>query len=163
MSYLSGADEQSFLWLGEYARSYLERDIPSLGINIASETLHRFWLMLTHNHGNILNTSELGRSFGVAGTTIKRYVDILTSTFMIRQLRPYLANIKKRQVKSSKIYFRDSGILHSLMSVKSHGQLQNHIKLGSSWEGFALEQIIQAFRVRPEHCHFWAVHSQGGA
>ena len=81
LSYLSRADEQSFLWLGEYARSYLERDIPSLGINIASETLHRFWLMLTHNHGNILNTSELGRSFGVADTTIKRYVDILTSTF----------------------------------------------------------------------------------
>lgn len=160
LAFLADEDRQCFIWLDEYIRSYLERDIPQLGITIPAETMRRFWTMLTHNHANILNSSELGRSFDVSDTTIKRYLDILTATFMIRQLNPYHANIKKRQVKAPKIYFRDSGILHKLMGIQDFGSLHNHIKLGASWEGFALEQTIARKAISSENCMFWAVHEQ---
>jgi uncharacterized protein len=151
---------QSFDWLQSYIRTYLERDIPSLGINIPSETIRRFWVMLTHFHGNILNTSELGKSFGIADTTARRYVDILIGTFMVRQLQPFHANIKKRQVKSPKIYFRDSGILHSLLGIHDSDTLHTHSKCGASWEGFALEQVINIKNAEAEDTFFWAIHAQ---
>ena len=145
LSFLAKTNQASFTWRKAYISSFLERDIPNLGIRIPRTTLFRFWRMLSHYHGKIVNYSELGRSFGVADTTVRNYIDILTMTFMVRQLRPWYENIKKRQVKNPKIYFRDSGLFHSLLDVRNQRELFSHVKLGASWEGFALEQVIQQF------------------
>lgn len=123
--------------------------------------LRRFWLMLTHYHGCIFNAAEIANSMNISQPTAQHYVNILTSVFMTRQLTPWFINIKKRQVKASKIYFRDSGILHFLLEIEHYSQLQNHLKLGLSWEGFALEEIIRWHQAMPEECFFWATH--GGA
>lgn len=160
-SYLAENDEQSFDWREFYIRTFLEQDIPNLGINIPSTTLGRFWAMLSHYHGNIFNASELGRSFGASDLTMRRYLDILTGTFMMRQLQPWHANISKRQVKAPKIYFRDSGILHALLHIETFDQLQTHPKLGASWEGFALEEVIRANHTSSQNCYFWGTY--GGA
>lgn len=157
-SFLAQTQEDSFDWRESYIQTFLEKDIPQLGINIAANTVRRFWTMLTQYHGNILNTADLGRSMGVAHTTIRHYIDILTGTFMIRELQPWHENIKKRQVKSPKIYFRDSGILHSLMGILNKEKLQNSPKLGASWEGFALEEVIRKYEARARDCFFWATH-----
>ena len=158
-SYLATTIENSYEWRESYITTYLEHDLPALGIQIAPQSLRRFWEMLAHYHGNILNASELGRSFGCADTTIRRYLDILAGTFMIRQLQPWHANINKRQVKSAKIYFRDSGLFHALLRIKTWDELQRNIKLGASWEGFALEEIIRIHHVKPHDCYFWQTHS----
>lgn len=158
-SYLAGSYSKSYKWLRAYTKTYLEQDLPNLGINISSENIRRFWLMLTHYHGNIMNTSELGRSLGVSHNTVKYYLDILSSTFMIRQLQPWYENISKRQVKSPKVVFRDSGILHYLLDIQSKSDLMMHPKLGASWEGFALEQVIRVLGIPQEQCYFWATHS----
>ena len=160
-SFLAKSDNEASVWLSSFIRTYLEQDIPNLGITIPADTIRRFWMMLVHNHGNVLNTAELARSFGVADTTARRYLDILSGTFMVRQLYPYFANIKKRQVKSPKIYFRDSGLLHRLMGVDDFPSLTTHIKCGASWEGFALEQVLRRKEAAPEDCYFWGVHEQG--
>jgi predicted AAA+ superfamily ATPase len=159
-SFLTDSPDRSFLWLQEYCRSFLERDIPLLGLKVPADTLGKFWQMLAHYHANTLNSSELGRSMGVADTTIKRYLDILTGTFMVRQLLPFHANIAKRQAKKPKIYFRDTGVLHHLLGVKNHSTLQRSPKLGASWEGFALEQVIQLCNASSDKCYFWGVHQQ---
>ena len=132
-----------------------------LGIDIAAAQLNRFWLMLTHTHSNIFNASELGRSLGIAHTTVKRYLDVLTGTFMVRELTPWFENISKRQVKSPKIYFRDSGLLHAQLHLTSYEDLLAHPKLGASWEGFALEEIIRHHHAKQSDVFFWA--TQGGA
>jgi predicted AAA+ superfamily ATPase len=121
--------------------------------------LRRFWTMLSHYHGQIFNASALGRSLATADTTVKRYLDILSGTFLIRQLQPWFYNTKKRLVKRPKIYFRDSGILHSLISVSNENELLSHPQLGASWEGFALEQIIIHLNLREEEAFFWATHT----
>lgn len=158
-SYLSETDQSSFDWLEAYVRTFLEQDIPNLGIKIPPVALHRFWTMLAHYHGGIFNASEIGRSFGASDVTMRHYLDLLTGTFMIRQLQPWYENIGKRQVKSPKIFFRDSGILHSLLSIYSQDDLNMNPKIGASWEGFAIEQIIQSHRAKRENCYFWATHS----
>lgn len=158
-SYLPNNEEDSYEWRLSYVTTYLEHDLPALGISIAPQSLRRFWEMLAHYHGNVLNASELGRSFGSSDTTIRRYLDILSGTFMVRQLQPWHANIKKRQVKAAKIYFRDSGLYHTLLRIKTSEELQRHIKLGASWEGFALEEIIRKHRVKPHDCFFWQTHA----
>jgi len=158
-SYLAETLDDSYEWREAYITTYLEHDLPALGIQIASQSLRRFWEMLAHYHGNVLNASELGRSFGSADTTIRRYLDILSGTFMIRQLQPWHANIKKRQVKSPKIYFRDSGLFHTLLRVRTRDELNRHIKLGASWEGFALEEIIRHHHAKPHDCYFWQTHA----
>ena len=160
-SFLGKTREQSFVWRKAYLSTFLERDIPSLGIRIPSPTLFRFWKMLSHYHGQLVNYSELGRSFGIADTTVRSYIEILTQTFMIRQLQPWYENIKKRQVKRPKIYFRDSGLYHCLLTVKNQRELLSHPKLGASWEGFALEQVLQCFELDGNEVFFWSVHSQG--
>lgn len=160
-SYLAKNDQNSNEWRQAYITTFLERDIPNLGIQIPAQTLRRFWMMLAHVHGNIFNASEIGTSLGVAHTTVRHYLDILTGTFMIRELTPWIENINKRQIKSPKIYFRDSGIFHSLLGIHDLQALQNHPKLGASWEGFALEQITRAHHAEPEECYFWGIHSQG--
>lgn len=159
LSYLAPTEEDSYYWRQNYITTFLERDIPALGITIPANTLRRFWTMLAHYHANIFNSSEIGRSMGLSHTTIRHYLDILTGTFMIRALQPFEANIKKRQVKSPKIYFRDSGILHGLLEIKDLQSLQRFPKLGASWEGFALEETIRALNASPAECYFWATHS----
>ncbi|CAN5685178.1 ATP-binding protein [soil metagenome] len=160
-SYLAQNDRTSAQWREAYVRTFLERDLPAFGIDLPSNRIRRFWTMLAHLHGGIFNASELGGSLGVSHPTVRRYLDILTGTFMVRELAPFHENIGKRQVKAPKIYIRDSGLLHRLLGLDSMDALESHPKLGASWEGFALEETIRAHEARPEECFFWATH--GGA
>jgi predicted AAA+ superfamily ATPase len=159
-SYLAHSESDSFVWREEYIRTYLERDLPVLGINLPSQLLRRYWTMLAHLHGQIYNGSEIGRSLGFSHTSARRYLDVLSSTFMVRELRPWHANLTKREVKSPKIYFRDTGLLHCLLGLGSLREIESHPKLGASWEGFALEEVVRASKARPQECYFWSVHSQ---
>ncbi len=161
LSFLANNEKESYKWRKSYISTFLERDIPNLGINIPAPTMRRFWQMIAHYQGQVINYSELGRSFGASDKTIRNYLDILTGTFMVRQLRPWHENIKKRQVKRPKIYFRDSGIYHSMLSIEAKRSLLSHPKLGASWEGFALEQALKHFEIESEEAYFWAVHEQG--
>lgn len=158
-SYLAKANKDSLAWRESYITTFLEKDIPNLGIRIPPRTLRRFWMMLTHYHGNIFNASEIGTAIGAAHTTVRHYLDILTGTFMIRELSPWFENISKRQIKSPKIYFRDTGILHALLGIETKAELMRHPKLGASWEGFALEEIIRHHNASREECYFWGVHN----
>ncbi len=160
-SYLAPSHSDSDEWRRGFIRTFLERDLPQLGIIIRSTTLRRFWTMLAHYHGQIWNSSEFGRSFGVADTTVRNYLDLLTSAMVIRQLPPWHENISKRQVRSPKVYIADSGLLHALLGIRTLTDLEGHPKVGASWEGFILEQIIRRLRVRADECFFWATH--GGA
>ena len=156
-SYLSEDDAASAAWREDFIRSHLERDIPALGISIPAETLRRFWVMVSHYHGQTLNLSELGRSFGISDHTVRRYLEILSGTFMIRLLPPWHANVGKRLVKAPKLYIRDSGLFHALHTIATTEQLESHPKLGASWEGFAMEQAIRLMgAVQP---YFWRTHT----
>lgn len=159
LSYLAHNDEDSMQWRKDYVRTYLEQDIPNLGINIAPEKLRRFWMMLCHYHGQLFNASEMANAMDISHPTAQRYLDILSGTFMVRQLSPWYENISKRQVKSKKIYLRDSGILHALLNVPDKNDLLLNPRIGASWEGFALESVIQYLKVDPYDCYFWAVHN----
>jgi uncharacterized protein len=158
-SFLARSDRASAVWRKSYISTFLERDIPALGFSIPPRALRRFWMMLAHYHGQTINYSELGRSFGASDNTIRNYLDILESTFMIRQLPPWYENISKRQVKSAKMYIRDSGIFHTLLGVDDKEALMFHPKLGPSWEGFAIESIIRFYQAGPGDCYFWSTHS----
>ncbi len=160
-SYLAESEQLSDAWRSAYVTTFLEQDIPNLGITIPAHTLRRFWMMLAHYHGNIFNASEMGQSFGAAHTTMRHYLDILQGTFMVRVLTPWIENIKKRQIKSPKIYFRDSGIFHTLLGIKDKEMLAVNPKLGASWEGFALEEIIRYHQATTDEAYFWGVHTQG--
>jgi predicted AAA+ superfamily ATPase len=160
-SYLSRSHAESDEWRRGFVRTFLERDLPQLGITIRATTLHRFWTMLAHYHGQIWNASEFARSFGVADTTIRNYIDLLTSALVVRQLAPWHENISKRQVKASKVYLADSGLLHTLLNLRTFRDLEGHPKVGASWEGFVLEQVIRRLAAKSEECFFWATH--GGA
>ncbi|MBA7714322.1 hypothetical protein ES703_123341 [subsurface metagenome] len=160
-SYLARSHIESDEWRKGFIRTFLERDLPQLGITIRSTTLRRFWTMLAHYHGQILNTSEFSRSFGVADTTVRNYLDLMSSALVIRQLLPWRENIAKRQVKAPKIYIADSGILHALLNIKTIMDLEGHPKVGASWEGFLLSQVVRHLGVSAEDCFFWATH--GGA
>lgn len=159
LSYLADNDELSFLWRQNYVKTFLERDIPRLGFSIPTIQLRRFWMMLCHYHGGIFNSSELGKSLGISYHTAKNYLDILEGTFMIRVLQPWYENLKKRQVKTPKIYFRDSGIYHVLLGLNSYESIAISPKIGISWEGFALEQVINHYSAESEECYFWSAHS----
>jgi predicted AAA+ superfamily ATPase len=158
-SYLAEDSESSTLWRQEYIRTFLERDIPALGFQIPPRQLHRFWLMLAHYHGQILNASEIGRALECSDHTVRRYLDLLEGTFMVRVLRPWFENLKKRQVKSPKLYVRDSGILNTLIGIKENSELVRTPKLGALWEGFALEEIVKETGARSDECYFWATQS----
>ncbi len=160
-SFLAGSEEQSLLWRRQYISTFLERDIPQLGITIPARTLRRFWVMLSHYHGQILNYSELGRSFGVSDITVRQYCEILEGAFMVRLLAPWASNTGKRLVRRPKLYLRDSGVLHALMSVETTEQLHSSPKLGASWEGFALETVSRVLNLEEPEVYFWATH--GGA
>jgi hypothetical protein len=156
-SYLARSERSSFLWRREFIRTYLERDLPQLGVTVPAATLLRFWTMLAHYHGGIWNAAEAARSLGVSEPTARRYRDLLAGFYLVRQLQPWHENLKKRQVKAPKIYLRDSGLLHALLGLGSESEIQSHPKLGASWEGFALQQTLHA--VRPEAAYFWGTHS----
>lgn len=158
-SYLADSDEDSLAWREGFIRTFLERDIPQLGISIAATAMRRFWTMLAHYQGQTWNASELARSMGLSDKTVRSYLDLLSGTFMVRQLQPWFENLTKRQVKAPKVYIRDSGLLHSLLSLPDQHSLLGHPRLGASWEGFALEQILHTFK--PAEAYFWKTH--GGA
>ena len=158
-SYLAASAEASFQWRQDFITTFLERDLPNLGLRIPATTLRRFWMMLAHYHGQIFNAAEIGRSLSVSDATAKRYLDILSGTFLIRQLPPWFYNTQKRLVKRPKIYFRDSGLLHALLALEDRADVLNHPQLGASWEGFALEQATQHLGLREQEVFFWAVHT----
>lgn len=161
LSFLARNDATSFTWRKEFVRTFLERDIPSFGFRIAPRAMRRFWTMITHYHGQYFNASEIGRSLGLADTTVKHHLDILSGTFMVRQLQPFFTNTKKRLIHRPKIYFRDSGLLHAILSLSSVEDLLNYPGLGASWEGFAIEQVIAHLALQEDEVFFWGTH--GGA
>jgi uncharacterized protein len=156
-SFLAESDAVSTQWRHDFIQTFLERDMWRLGVQVAPLSMRRLWTMIAHYHGQIWNASEIGRSLGEAHTTVKRHLDILTSAFVVRQLPPWFENVGKRQVKSQKVYLRDSGILHSLLGLTSFAMLEGHPKLGASWEGFALEQILS--RAGDHDAYFWSTQS----
>lgn len=158
-SFLADSNEASVLWRDNFITTFLERDIPQLGISISSYTLRRFWLMLSNYNAQTLNYSELSRSFGISDNTARNYIELLEGTFMIRLLPPYFKNIGKRIVKSPKLYFLDSGIYHSLLSLHTKTQLLSNNKLGASWETFALNTLIKTLQLKKEEIYFYATHS----
>jgi len=158
-AFLARSADESKQWLDNYLTTFLEKDIPQLGITIPSQTLRRFWIMLSHYHGQVVNFSEIGKSFGVSDMTVRKYIDILESTFMVRTLQPWDNNLGKRLIKRPKIYFRDSGLLHRLLTLEKDKDLWTHPKIGASWEGFALEEVIRNLGLNPQEVFFWGTHS----
>jgi len=156
-SFLAHTDADSLAWREGFIQTFLARDIPQLGISIPPAAMRRFWMMLAHYHGQTWNASELGRSLDLSDKTVRSYLDILTGTFMVRQLQPWYENVGKRQVKAPKVYLRDSGILHALLNIPDSQTLYGYPRLGASWEGFAVEQVLHA--VKPSQAFFWATHS----
>lgn len=158
-SYLARTGADSNEWRRQFIRTFLERDLPQMGITIPAATMHRFWTMLAHYHGQVWNAAEPARSLGVSEPTTRRYLDLLCGFFMARQLPPWHENLGKRQIKAPKIYVRDTGLLHSLLGIADERDLLGHPKHGASWEGFALEQVLES--LRPQEAYFWGTH--GGA
>lgn len=158
-SFLADSEAASVRWRQDFIRTFLERDLPQLGIGIAATTMRRFWTMLAHHHGQVLNASALSRSFGVSDTTVRSYLDTLAHTFMVQVLQPWHENVGKRQVKRPKVYLTDSGLLHTLLGLDERVQVESHPSLGASWEGFAIQQIAATLDVPAERCFFWATHA----
>ncbi len=158
-SYLARSERDSFQWRLGFVQTFLERDLPQLGINISSATMRRFWTMLAHYHGQVWNASEFARSFGVADTTVRGYLDRLGSALVIRKLAPWHENIAKRQVKSPKVYVSDTGPLHTLLNLRTMADTEAHPKVGASWEGFAIDQLIRQLGAEANECFFWATHA----
>ena len=157
-SYLARTDADSTAWRESFARTFLERDLPALGIGIPAATLQRFWMMIAHAHGQTWNASDIGRSLGLSDKTVRNYLDIFTGTYMTRQLPPWFENISKRQVKAPKVYLRDSGLLHALLGLETRANILTNPRCGASWEGFAIEQLLAKFGER--QAYFWSTHSE---
>lgn len=156
LSFTARTEIDSVNWRKQFMQTFLERDMPQLGINIPAVTMRRFWNMMAHYHGQIWNAAELARAMAINETTVRRYLDLLTGVFMMRQIQPWFENLAKRQVKAPKVYVRDSGLLHSLLGIDTQQQLESHPKVGASWEGYAIEELIKA--ISPESTYFWATH-----
>jgi hypothetical protein len=156
-SFLAPNDAASQRWRGDFIRTFLEQDLPQLGIRTAAETLRRFWTMVAHFHGQVWNAAELARALGTSEPTTRHYLDILCGTYVARRLQPWHTNLGKRELKAPKVYLRDTGLLHSLLGIKSRQELLSHPKLGASWEGFALEQALALFGA--DDAHYWATHN----
>lgn len=155
-SFIARSEADSLAWRRQFVQTFLERDIPQLGVQVPASALRRFWHMLAHHHGQIWNAAEFARSLGFGEATARRYLDLLSGVFMVRQLPPWFENLGKRQVKSPKIYVRDSGLLHSLLGITSRQALEMHPKIGASWEGYAIEEVLKA--MQPDEAYFWATH-----
>ena len=156
-AFLADNDTDAAVWCSQAAARFIESDLPQLGVHVPAPTMTRFWTMLAHFHGQVWNAAELARSMGIGESTVRRYLDTLSQALMIRQLQPWYENLGKRQVKSPKIYFRDSGLLHSLLGIRSADTLRVHPRSGASWEGFALEQVLRISQ--PDEAWFWATHA----
>jgi predicted AAA+ superfamily ATPase len=159
LSYLAQSEADSIAWRKYFVQTFLERDLPQFGVRIPATTLLRFWTMVAHYHGQVWNSAEPARSLSMGETSVRRYLDLLTDVFMIRQLPPWFTNITKRQIKAPKVYFRDSGLLHYLLGIRSEKELYDHPKSGASWEGYVIEEVLRA--VEPDEAYFWGTH--GGA
>ncbi len=158
-SFLAATDAASARWRRDFARTWLERDVPAFGIRLAPEALRRFWTMLAHLHGQVWNGANLGRAFGVTEKTARHYLDVLAATFMVTILPPWHENVGKRQVRSPKVYLSDSGLLHHLLGLSSLDRLLDHPVVGASWEGFVLAEATRAMRAEPGEAYFWATHA----
>lgn len=156
-SFLARTEADSLVWRKHFIQTFLERDLPQWNLVASASALLRFWTMVAHYHGQTWNAAEPARSLGVSEPTVRRYLDILTGVFMIRQLQPWHANLKKRQVKAPKIYLRDTGLLHQLLGIRLEKDLLSHPKCGASWEGYVIEETLKA--VKPDEAYFWATHS----
>jgi len=157
LAYTARTEADSVTWRRQFLQTFLERDLPQLGIRIPAVVLRRFWNMVAHYHGQIWNAAELARALAVNESTVRRYLDLMTGVFMVRQLPPWFENLGKRQVKAPKIYVRDSGLLHTLLGVTSQHDLEHHPKVGASWEGYAVEEVVKA--LRPDEAYYWATHN----
>src|SRR3990167_1422430 len=157
LSFLAKNDADSFTWRKSFIQAFLERDLRQQGIDIPVVSLHRFWTMLAHSHGRIWNAAPFAASLGISEPTVRRYLDILTGVFMVRQIQPWYANIKKRQVKAPKIYIRDTGVLNSLLGIKTEADILRHPSCGASWEGYVIEEVIHS--VEPDDVYYWATHN----
>jgi len=157
LSFIAPSEEASLDWRRDFVRTFLERDIPQFGFNIPSTSLFRFWSLLAHYHGQVWNAAEAARTLNVSEGTSRRYVDLLQDLFMVRLLQPWHANLGKRQVKSPKVYIRDTGLLHALLGIRTEQELLLHPRSGASWEGFAIEEVINV--VSPDEAYFWGTHS----
>jgi predicted AAA+ superfamily ATPase len=156
LSFLARTNENSATWRQQFIQTFLERDVPQLGISIPAPALLRFWTMVAHSHGGIWSAADPARSLGIGESTVRRYLDLFTSLLMVRQLQPWHENLKKRQVKAPKVYVRDSGLLHVLLGIQTESELLAHPKAGSSWEGYAVEEILKV--VEPDEAYFWATY-----
>ena len=158
-SFLAPSLKVSYTWRKSFIQTFLERDIPQLGFHIPASTLHRFWGMLAHYHAQTWNGNELARAFGISHTAVRRYLDLLTGSLVVWQLQPWHANLGKRQVKSPKVYISDSGLLHTLLGIRTNLELERHPKIGASWEGYVLKEILRRMKTDPSECFFWATHA----
>ncbi len=156
LSYTARTETDSVAWRQQFLQTFVERDLPQLGVRIPAVALRRFWSRVAHYHGQIWNAAELARALAVNESTVRRYLDLMTGVFMVRQLPPWFENLGKRQVKAPKVYVRDSGLLHALLGVTNRRDLEHHPKVGASWEGYAVEEVLKAFR--PDQAYFWATH-----
>ena len=157
LSFLARSERDSISWRKNFVQTFLERDLIQLGIRVPAPTMLRFWTMIAHSHGQIWNASEVARSLAISEASARRYVDLLSELIMVRQLQPWHANLKKLQVRSPKLYFRDTGLLHQLVGIRSEKELLTHPKLGASWEGYVVEEVIRS--VEPDEAYFWATHN----
>lgn len=158
-SFLGGTEAESFRWRRGFVQTFLERDLPQLGISVNATTMRRFWTMLAHFHGQVWNASEFARSFGVADTTVRAHLDRLAAAMVVHTLQPWHENIGKRQVKAPKVYIRDSGLLHALLNLPGQEDLESHPKVGASWEGFVIQQLVRRLGAAPDEAFFWATHA----
>lgn len=157
LSFTARTETASLVWRRQFLQTFLERDLPQLGVTIPAVTLRRFWSMLAHYHGQTWNAAELARALAVNESTVRRYLDLMTGVFMIRQLPPWHENLGKRQVKAPKVYVRDSGLLHALLGIGSKRDLEHHPKVGASWEGYAIEEVLKA--LQPDDACYWATYN----
>lgn len=156
LSFLARTSDDSFAWRQQFIQTFLERDVPQLGINIPAPALLRFWTMVAHCHGNIWNAADPARSLGIGESTVRRYLDLFTGLLVVRQLQPWHENLNKRQVKAPKVYIRDSGLLHVLLGIRTEKELFTHPRIGASWEGYAVEEVLS--QLEPDQAYFWATH-----
>jgi len=156
LSFLARTNDGSVTWRQQFIQTFLERDVPQLGISIPAPALLRFWTMVAHCHGGIWSSADPARSLGIGESTVRRYLDLLANLLVVRQLQPWHENLNKRQVKAPKVYVRDSGLLHSLLGIRSESELLAHPKSGASWEGYVVEEAINA--LQPDQAYFWATH-----
>lgn len=156
LSYTARSEANSLAWRQQFLKTFLERDLSQLGITIPATTLRRFWTMVAHYHAQIWSGAELARSLAINESTVRRYLDLMTGVFMVRQLSPWFENLGKRQVKAPKVFVRDSGLLHALLGIATPRDLERHPKVGASWEGYAVEEVLKA--LRPDEAYFWATH-----